>query len=868
MTEKKNAAWVARSLVTLVGVSVLVFALGGGYFFYHLSKELPQIITVADYHPLGVSQVYAIQGTERTLVGEFYKERRFVVPPDKIPKLLVHAIISAEDDQFFSHQGVNLMAILRASIANLRAGQVVQGGSTITQQMAKTFLLTSERSFLRKAKELILAHRIEKNLTKNEILYLYLNQIYLGHGAYGIEAAAQVFFRKTADTLSLAEAAMIAGMPQAPGKFSPHLNPKKAKERQLYVLRRMLENGYISKAEQEAAAVEPLKIYDSEDVNEKYSPYWIEHLRQTLLEKYGEKKLFEEGITVEVPVKASTLLAARRALQEGLRAIDKRMGYRGPLQTLKTDVEIVDFIEKENKEIAVKKLGFEVLTADGRLDYQDSIRSSIESDSTEGLLEAGERYKAVVLNNEADRKQARVSIGKAQATLPLAGLRWARSSKDFRAVGAEPNNTSAVVNRGDVIWVKVEKNTKGAIEVSLDQEPVVQGALFSVDVTNGEVLAFEGGYDFRESKFNRVLQAKRQPGSSFKPIIFASALENGYTPVSIIVDSPIVYEDGDYGKWKPTNFEEKFYGDTTFRQALIKSRNVPTIKIVQSLSVPKVIEYARRIGIEAQFPQDLSISLGSAQATLYEMTKAYAVFPRFGRMVSPQFFSRVLDRSGKVLEANASQPIPDVEKIVQDESIAHQQSSAGAAPEADASAGVQTNGDPGSVIASKYPLPGDPTQVMDPRIAFVMTNLMKEVVAFGTGHAAQTLGRVSAGKTGTTNDYQDAWYIGFTPQVVTGVWVGFDALRSIGPGETGARAALPIWLSFMQEAMKDYPIADFQVPPGVVFASINSESGQLSPANASSSIKEAFISGTEPKATERKAVRSTEKQKGFFKEEF
>jgi penicillin-binding protein 1A len=423
-------------------------------------------------------------------------------------------------------------------------------------------------------------------------------------------------------------------------------------------------------------------------------------------------------------------------------------------------------------------------------------------------------------------------------------MRWARPVKDDKApIGArgEPTAPSRVFKKGDVILVKLAEPSKPAKDipiVELEQEPQVQGALVSIETQTGNVLALEGGYSFESSEFNRATQAQRQPGSAFKPIIYAAGLEKGFTPASIIVDSPIVYEDGDSGKWKPSNFEEKFYGDTTFRQALIHSRNVPTIKLAQALSVSTVLDYTKRLGVEGKFPSDLSISLGSASVSLLEMTKLYALFPRLGRKINPIFISKVMDRDGKVLDEQKPQVVPEM-----------------------------PTPSPSPSLSPQYPLAGDPDQVLDPRVAYVMTHIMNEVVKYGTGHEAKALNRATAGKTGTTSEYIDAWFMGFTPQVVTGVWVGFDSQKPIGPLETGAKAALPVWLSYMQDAVKYYPDVEFTVPSGVVFASIDSQTGKLTSPNSSRAIKEAFIEGTQPMEASSTPAASPEGQSEFFKED-
>jgi penicillin-binding protein 1A len=836
----------------VVGTTVFIMA-AAAVIFWHFSKDLPKIITAADYHPLTVTRVYGVPGgvvsstSKETLMAEFYKERRYLTPFEKIPDIVVRSFISAEDDQFFEHPGINILSMIRAGIANFRAGHYVQGASTITQQMVKSLLLTPEKSMSRKIKELILASRIEKNLTKQQILYLYLNQIYLGHGAYGVQAASQTYFRKDIGDVNTAEAALLAGLPQAPGKYSPLLNPKKAKERQLYVLRRLFENKYISQEQMTEAAAKPLKIFHDENVNDEIAPYLVEHVRRYLVDKYGEKAVYEDGLTVKIPTTPELAKAASKSLKEGLREVDKRGGYRGPLQHLTGQDDVDKFLVDYRLDLIEKRVGFQILLPDGKIDPVEAMhQAGFETDNQ--LLETGEVYQAVVTGFDEKHKSALVMIAGARAELTPDHTKWAESTP------------MKLFKKGDVILAKVESNTSNGISVSLDQDPQVQGALFSMDAQTGEVLAMEGGFDYQQSEFNRAVQAQRQPGSAFKPIVYAAALEKGYTPASIIVDSPIVYQDSD-SKWKPANFEEKFYGDTTFRQALIKSRNVPTIKIVQSIGVPYVIDYAKRLGFNSNFNNDLSISLGSNATSLLDITSVYALFPRMGRKIKPVFISEVTDRDGKVLEETKPAPLASPHVITALPSPLPSDNAVATTAQPNVNTGLVP------ISIPSYPPADDPDQVLDPRVAYVMTNLMKEVVAYGTGHDAKALGRAAAGKTGTTSDYIDAWFMGFTPNVVTGVWVGFDNQKTIGKNETGARAALPIWLAFMKDAVKNYPDSDFIIPAGVTFASIDAQSGKLAPANSSRAIKEAFIEGTEPKQAADTSSGDSETPGDFFKED-
>ncbi len=777
-----------KIIVRLIGFVICVGLAGIGFLFWHFGQGLPQIVNPEDYRPAIVSEVYAENGD---VIGEFFKERRYVVPFESIPQDVVHAFLAAEDDRFFEHPGINILSMIRAGIANFRAGHVVQGGSTITQQVAKSLLLTPERSFDRKIKEVILASRIERNLSKQSILYLYLNQIYLGHGAYGVEAASRIYFHKNVGQLDVAQAALLAGLPQAPSKYSPLLNPRRAKERQIYVLRRMLENRFISQDAYLKAIDEPLMIYHSVDMNKKgVAPYFIESVRQYVQDHYGEHGLYEEGLKIYTGVKPKLMQAAKESLRQGLRAIDKRTGYRGPLRHLGRE-EIEPYCREQAKKILAERLVGQVLTREGAFDKDLSLRQ-LGVVRPQDMLNPERLYDAVVV--QTDKKKTLVRVGEMQAEL--------QDTKHFKI--------------GDVIRVKM----LGANRVSLEQDPLLQGALVSMDLKTGCIQAFVGGYDFELSEFNRVTQAIRQIGSAFKPVIYSAALEKGFTPTSIIVDSPLVFRDGNDGTtWKPNNYEDKFYGDTTFRQALIKSRNIPTIKIVQQIGVPQVIDYAKRMGISSSFPVDLSIALGSSSLTLLDITKVYAIFPRLGKKIEPLSFARIEDGHGKVLEDTLKPPVPIV--------------SPSPVPSEAGQFSIQTSFH-------------DPVQVVDPRVAYVMTHLMKEVVAYGTGHEAKNLNRPAAGKTGTTNEAMDAWFIGFTPEVITGVWVGYDAQKSIGVGETGARAALPIWLDYMRVAVEGMPVTDFLVPDGITFAFIDPITGRAATEKTPHAISEAFIAGTEP----------------------
>lgn len=800
----------------LVGV-VLLFAGAAGvlYGYVTLKSEIPEINQVGDYRPLGVTQIISLDGEESHVMAEFYKERRYLAAYEQIPTRVVQAFLSAEDSTFFEHGGINFAAIARAAMANFLAGHVVQGGSTITQQIAKSLYLSPERNLVRKIKELIVAIQLERNLTKEEILYLYLNQIYLGSGAYGVEAAARTYFQKSLGELTVAESALIAGLPTAPGKYSPLLNPKKAKERQLYVLSRMKENGYIGADEKIQAEQERIKIYVNDGTEKHLAPHLVEHIRRHLIQKYGEKALYEEALTVIVPSALRNYRFATQALQNGLEGYDQRKGYRGPLKKVpEPDWAITE--EELRKEITAEYFPFRYLVEEGSLDLEGAI---LDYDPTYQKSITGKKVKALVTQVSQDEKYAVATIGLTQVTISLQDLRWAHP---FDQPRREIKKVSDVLTPGDLIWVKLSERVDSGWKAKLSQIPEIEGALYSVDIQSGQILAMVGGYDFNQSQFNRAVQAKRQMGSTFKPVIYSAAIERGYTPATIIVDSPIVFEDAENGTWKPENYEEKFYGDTIFRQALINSRNIPTVKIVQDVRVESVIHQAKRLGLEGPFNRDLSISLGSATTSVQDLVHAFTAFPMGGKSFRAVLFDKIMDRDGRVLETSKDLPIES------------------------------GNVEPGEGVTPSEFAPVIPGLRLDPRVAYVMSHLMKEVVQFGTAAKAKVIDRTLAGKTGTTQDFRDSWFIGFSPQVVTGVWVGFDEQKSMGWGETGSKLALPIWIDFMKEALSSYPNVDFDVPPGVSFVKIDPKTGKRS--EKESAITEAFIAGTEPGVRIRESI--------------
>jgi penicillin-binding protein 1A len=745
--------------------SAFLAALACGIVWYVWSSNLPYIGSLRDYNPPGISEIYSDNGE---VIGRFWEEKRIVVSLDHIPKHLIQAFIAAEDSRFYQHEGVDFVSIIRAFIKNTLAGRIEQGASTITQQVAKSLLLKdTEKTYRRKVREATLSLQIEREFSKDRILFLYLNQIYLGQGAYGVEAAARTYFDKSAMKLNLAEAAMLAGLAQAPSRYSIISHFDRAKARQRYVLQRMMEEGYITRQQAEEAAAAEIKLNISPENTFEKAPYFTEYVRKYVEQKYGRDLLYRGGLKVYTTLNMDMQRQAQAAVKKGLLELDKREGYRGPLKHLETAER-----EPFRREWATK-----FASEPPRVD-----------DVVQGLVEKIDNQKNEVV----------VSIGDRLAVLPLSEMNWARKpDPDVAYHAAVLKSVKGVFQEGDVVLVRIEQPMAKPYDwmVSLEQEPEVQGALLCLEAGTGRVKAMVGGRDFSQSQFNRAMQARRQPGSAFKPIIYSAALDRGMTPSTVILDAPYLSSTNPEDEiWKPKNFKKTFTGPTLFRQALIQSRNVITVKILKQIGVPYVIEYARKMGIEADLAPDLSLALGSSGLSLLELCRAYAVFANGGMLADPLFVDRIEDQRGATLELNH----PSLK-----ESISKQ-------------------------------------------TAFVMTDLLKAVIQEGTGWRSRALKRPAAGKTGTTNDLRDAWFVGYTPSLVTGVWVGYDDRRSMGQDETGSRAANPIWLYFMADALKNRPVEDFQAPEGVVVVKIDKKTGLLASHYSSTTALQAFKAGEEP----------------------
>lgn len=763
-----------RTLTKAILFAAVAGALGAAGLYIYFSMHLPKLKTLADYRPAVPTLMYDQDGHE---AARFFTENREVISIDQVPRMVIDAIISIEDSHYYEHTGLDYLGILRAFIANLRAGEIKQGGSTITQQVAKRLLLSNERRYSRKAKEAILARRITKSFTKDEILEIYLNEVYLGHGAYGIEAASELYFSRHVWELDLPQAAMLAGLPKAPSSYDPTRNPEAAIERRNLVLTRMMEENYIDQAQRDEAAEQPLNLQPKEADPEDPNAYFAEEVRRYLYEKYGEDALYRGGMKVYTTLNAEMQQQAMRSVKEGLQELDRRQGYRGPVE-LVTEDNVAGM-----KERLIQENGLE--------GYQSGVTPELPWQEGQVLL--GLVFKV-------EKEGAYLELGGVPGFIPIKQMRWARKpNPKLRSDEDVMDDARDILSERDLIRARYlgRKNDQGVPLLTLEQDPLAESALVCMDAPTGKVYALVGGYDFNRSEFNRATQAYRQPGSAFKPIVYSTAMDNGFTPSSIIIDSPIIYDDPtEELKWKPSNYSEKWYGPTTLRTGLVKSRNVITIKLVQKLGIQAIIQYARRFGVTQDLPEDLSISLGSMGLTPLQLTSAYTVFPNLGLRASPWLVTKVVDRDGNVLEQGG----PELVRSLSEDT------------------------------------------------AFIMQNLLRGVVQSGTGWRARALGRPSGGKTGTTNDMVDAWYMGFTPDIVTGVWVGFDEEASLGAIETGSRAAAPIWVKFMTAAMENRPLLPFPPPPpGIEMVKVEPKSGLLAGPGVDKFIYEAFKIGTAPK---------------------
>ena len=792
-------------LITFFSLSILGAAgLLGIYLWF--SKDLPSITKVHDYQLPVTTTVYANDGS---IIGYLYDEKRFLVNLDQMPLHLIHAFFAAEDASFFEHSGIDLKAILRAFITNLRTGKATSGGSTITQQVVKRLLLTPEKSYKRKIKEAILSYRLEKYLDKEQILYIYLNQIFFGNNAYGVESAARTYFGKHVGELTIAESAVLAGLPKAPSRNNPYRDPDNIKERQRYVLNQMLEKGFIKQDVFEQAIAEKLEYKSMPDPSWGLGAWYLEEVRRQLiaflteenikslnlpLSKSGRDLVYQGGLHIYTAMDPVHQASSEQAMRSGLHASARRYGWTGPVEHLENDA-------------------FEAFNAQNSFEPED--------------LNNAAWVKALVVDVEKDK--ADVLLGEYKGVIPVKTMHWARVPNPNVPTEAVPSITDAtkVLVKGDVVWVSAIGATGVAnptsmpanpeskenpvpaydasivskdvpIQLALEIVPTVQGALVSIDIEKGDLVSLVGGYEFSPlSQFNRATQSLRQPGSAFKPIVYSAAIDNGLTAGSIILDSPYV-QAGNIGQadWTPSNFDGKFEGPILLRTALAKSRNVCTVRIAQRIGMQAIIERAQALGIVGDILPVLAVSLGSAEVTPLNLTEAYTAFPNAGKVVKPRIVKEIKDSWGNTV------------------------------------------------------LSFEPTikEAITPQNAFIMTYLLKEAVNAGTGVRAKVLNRPIAGKTGTSNNERDAWFMGFSPTLVTGVYVGMDNNLPMGKNETGAKAALPIFVSYRQKIDHLYEPADFTMPEGINMAFVDAYTGYITtPELTKSGFSLPFLAGTEPK---------------------
>lgn len=872
------------AILGLVGVFSLV-----GLFFY-ISMDLPQINSLKDYNPPMNSKILSKDGEVLLDIGT---ETRDVVPFEKMPKRVVGAFLAAEDDNFYNHQGVDYYGILRAFIVNMKEGRLVQGGSTITQQVAKSFLLTKERTISRKIKDLLLARKIEQKFSKEEILFLYLNQVYLGGGYYGVKAAFRGYFDKSLDEATPAEAALVAGLLVAPGRYSPYVNPLYAKRRQNYVLKRMFETQKITEAEYQAALKEDIKMRIRKP-NEVKGGHFTDWVRQEVMKAVGVDEFLTNGFRVVTTLDWSLQERAEKTVKERVKELDKRQGFKGPIKHLSSEEEIKAFIVEQRKKVLREQSTYFTYTTEGKNIFEfheeedvleknlsfyeeekeklnERFKSLVDignspNDPFLKFLQTDKTYPAVVLEVNDLKRAIVASVAGTRVVIPESGFSWAHERKFSEdPIWFQPQkNPSKILKRGDVVLVNINQKSisydqmihedffkrykdktlrslltkQKFFQGSLDQEPEAEGALIALNSHNGEIVTLVGGVDFQKSQFNRAIQSSRQPGSAFKPFIYAAALENGYTPSSILMDSPQALGGVDASlSWKPRNYDNEFRGPMTLRNALEVSRNIPTVRLVQDLGVAKIHNFVERFHINAQIPKDMSLSLGSFGISLAELTKAYAVFPNGGRAVRLHHIVSIKDRTGKTY------PIPSADPAwpeTQDEPVVVAEALPVVSPEgSEVPVAPKPAGNP---FLSGL----NPNQVYDHKLAYLMTNLLKGVATYGTGAQAGKLSPNLGGKTGTTNNYVDALFVGFSENLVVGAWAGFDDNRPMGYGETGTRTALPMWLDYMGEAIQKYGAPEFPVPEGIVNVLINKQTGKPIPPGASEGFLESYVIGFDP----------------------
>ena len=775
------------SFVLLVAIGT---AGGGVYLFYKFGRGLPDYKQLADYEPSVMTRVQAGDGR---LLAEYAIEKRVFVPQAAMPRMVVRAFLSAEDKNFFYHPGVDPLGIIRAVLTNIKnvtQGKRLVGASTITQQVAKNFLLTSDVTIERKVKEAILALRIERALPKNRILELYLNEIYLGFGSYGVAAAALNYFNKSLDNLTIAEAAFLAALPKAPNNYNPLNKHGAAKGRRNWVIGRMLEDGVIDGEQAKKAIATPLIIRKRGETEFVKADYFAEEVRRELVERYGEENLYKGGLSVRTTMDPHYQRIADRALKKGLEAYDRRHGWRGPIAQI------------------------DITSASGH-DWLNRL-ADIK------LPKALGAWQLAVIRGLAE-KVAEIGVDDGRlGSIPLAEIKWARQWLKEEKLGPRIRRPADALNVGDVVAVsQIFETEKGEPypdnSFSLEQIPEIEGALVALDPHTGRILAMSGGYDYEKSQFNRVVQARRQPGSAFKPFVYLAALDKGFTPSSLILDAPFVIDQGPgLPKWRPANYTKKFYGPSTMRLGIEKSRNLMTVRLAQTVGIEAIARYATRFNIVDRLPHQLSMSLGAGETTLLRLTAAYAMLVNGGKKIVPTLIDRIQDRHGKTV-------------FHHDRRVCEK-----------CQATLWTN----QLVPN---VPDTREAVADPATAYQMVSMLEGVVQRGTGRRIRDLGKPLAGKTGTTNKALDTWFIGFSPDLAIGVFAGFDTPRSLGWREQGASVSAPIFKDFVKGSLENKPNIPFRIPSGIRLVRVNSVTGQPARPGDKRVILEAFKPGTVPK---------------------
>lgn len=777
-------------LLLLTGVAALFL------LFQHYGRDLPDYSYLKDYHPPTLTRLYADDGR---MLATIAAEQRVFMPISVIPPLVKGAFLAAEDQNFYTHAGVDVFGIARAALTNLQnvgAGRRPMGASTITQQVAKNMLLTNEVSVSRKIREIIMAQRLEQSLSKDRILEIYLNQIFLGNRSYGVAAAALNYFNKSLDELTIAEAAYLAALPKAPNNYHPVREHDAALARRNWVISRMAEDGYISRDEEQIAQAEPLatRMRDETEIV-LGGDYYTEEVRRQLVAQFGEQSVLEGGLAVKTSLDPKMQKVATEALRAGLLDYDRReRGWRGPVAKLPA---------LEGWQAQLKKIA---------------------------MPAGGEAWQLAVVINLSQNAAELAVVDGSRGAIPWTEMKWARRELADNKFGPPVKKPADVLALGDVVMVEPVKagpDGKAYPEKSytLRQVPVVQGAIVALDPHTGRVFAMTGGFSSKISQYNRVTQAQRQPGSSFKPFVYLAALDKGFTPSSLVLDAPFEYVQGPgLPLWRPENYSQEFYGPTPLRVGIEKSRNVMTVRLANAIGMDAVGEYAKKFGIADDMPNLLSFSLGSKETTPLRMAAAYGEIVNGGKKINPTIVDRVQDREGRTLWRADTRPCEGC--------VAPFWSAGLAAPE----------------------IPDVREQIQDPRTAYQMVSMLEGVVLRGTAARLKALGFPVAGKTGTTNDSRDAWFVGFTPDLVAAVYVGFDDPRSLGSHETGASVAVPIFQTFMATAMKDRPAVPFRVPPGLKMMRVDPATGALAGPASASAIWEAFVPGTEPKEGEARHI--------------